>query len=482
MIKISACVITKNEAIHLPRWLHSMSQISDEMIVVDTGSTDNTKTIAKASGAKVYVFPWINNFAAAKNYALDKAKGDWIIFLDADEYFADDILPKLHHKILEINRNKKINAFICRMINIDVDDNNRVINSFYQLRIFRNKSSIRYEGAVHEALSTGKDPLSLMLLPRDIYIYHTGYSNKVIDKKLKRNLKMMQDDIRVNGEKKKYYKPLADCYYGLGNYKKAVVYNQKIIDSDMTLIGIGVDIYIQYIHALCMLDESKEKIDYVINKGLEKYPTSSDLNYQKGYFLYDSKNYVKAEKYLQKALQYYKKYEQITSTNMEQELFLLYGILGDIYALQDRREKAIKYYIESLQEKSDSINIFNKFSMLIKTSSTRAKVKLLDKIYTKKNKKFILNILQYTGEYKLYIYYKNKFSSTKNFTASYGGYQIDSRKITALLDKIYKKVIMNTLSANVNMPAQISILLPQNYQAAFQKTKSKFRNTVMNKI
>ena len=87
MVRISACVITKNESESLPKWLDSMGRIADEMVVVDTGSTDETVSIARAAGARVCFFQWVDDFAAAKNYALDQATGDWVLFLDADEYF-----------------------------------------------------------------------------------------------------------------------------------------------------------------------------------------------------------------------------------------------------------------------------------------------------------------------------------------------------------------------------------------------------------
>ena len=70
MIKISACVIVKNEEKNLPRWLASMRRIADEIVVVDTGSTDRTVDLAKAAGARVFSFAWIDYLAAAKNFAL----------------------------------------------------------------------------------------------------------------------------------------------------------------------------------------------------------------------------------------------------------------------------------------------------------------------------------------------------------------------------------------------------------------------------
>ena len=95
-MKISACVIAKNEERNLPRWLASMRVFVDEMIVVDTGSTDATVEIARAGGAEVYHFDWINDFAAAKNFALDRASGDWVVFTDADEYFTDETASRVH--------------------------------------------------------------------------------------------------------------------------------------------------------------------------------------------------------------------------------------------------------------------------------------------------------------------------------------------------------------------------------------------------
>ena len=95
MVKISACVIVKDEERNLPQWLACVRALADELVVVDTGSTDRTAELARAAGASVYSFAWRNDFSAAKNYALQKAKGSWIVFLDADEYFSEEDIPKV---------------------------------------------------------------------------------------------------------------------------------------------------------------------------------------------------------------------------------------------------------------------------------------------------------------------------------------------------------------------------------------------------
>src|SRR5699024_4697847 len=86
--RLSQCMIVKNEEENIRRALSWGKGRVCEQIVVDTGSTDRTVEIAKEMGAKVYHFKWREDFSAAKNYAIEQASGDWIAFLDADEYFS----------------------------------------------------------------------------------------------------------------------------------------------------------------------------------------------------------------------------------------------------------------------------------------------------------------------------------------------------------------------------------------------------------
>lgn len=92
---ISQCMIVKNEEKNIRRALSWGKDIMCEQIVVDTGSSDRTVEIAREMGAKIFFFPWINDFAAAKNFAIDQAKGDWIAFLDADESFTPEDAAKI---------------------------------------------------------------------------------------------------------------------------------------------------------------------------------------------------------------------------------------------------------------------------------------------------------------------------------------------------------------------------------------------------
>ncbi len=99
---LSVCMIAKNEEENLPRCLKNLQPIANEIILVDTGSTDRTKEIAHAFGAQVFDFPWNDDFSAARNFSLSKANGQWILVHDADEI----ISPKDYEKLRAIVHKK----------------------------------------------------------------------------------------------------------------------------------------------------------------------------------------------------------------------------------------------------------------------------------------------------------------------------------------------------------------------------------------
>ncbi len=117
-IRLSQCMIVKNEEKNIERALSWGKSFIWEQIVVDTGSTDRTVEIARRLGAKVYHFEWIDDFAAAKNYAVSQAQGDWIVFLDADEYFLEEDAKRLV-PLLEKLEGTKYNALVTRWVQVE---------------------------------------------------------------------------------------------------------------------------------------------------------------------------------------------------------------------------------------------------------------------------------------------------------------------------------------------------------------------------
>ncbi|WP_196598643.1 glycosyltransferase family 2 protein [Pectinatus frisingensis] len=479
-MKISACVIVKNEADNLQTWLTCMQKIADEFIIVDTGSTDDTKQAAFRGGANVYDFIWKDDFAAAKNYAISKAKGDWILFFDADEYFSAMVAMKMREQLNAFLYNNNIDGFLCKLINIDKDKDNQVLSSFYQLRIFRNKLGITYEGAIHEELRNNGKSMRLVALSADIYAYHTGYSSSINNLKLKRNLDLLKKQIYLNGERPEFYPYLATCYFGLQDYEKAANYLQKFIDSGINMLGAEVYVYLQYIDALKLAGHSHDEIVQALEKALQKFPVSADFNYKKGIMLFEENKFISAEKYLNKALRFYNDDGQLSASKMEAYLFMLYGILAEINVLKKDSMLAVRYYIKSLQENHYS-QFLVEFYQMIKTYPVLVRIKLLDKIYQHSGRdlEFLLQCLEKFDDGMVLLHYK-KFVSDQGVKQNKYLQLFLNKKYndlihwtTGTLDAVYRQMLLSTLQTNKVLPEKINLVLPSGYQKAFYHIRSK---------
>jgi len=177
-MKLSAAMIVKNEQANLPRCLNSIRAVCDEIVVVDTGSLDQTVKIAKDFGCKVYYHPWENNFAKHRNQSFGYATGNWIMQIDADEelVFLDNCLPHVFTKFLE-QVPKQIHA-----IGLPMDDmvKGQIAATTQMVRIFR-KGKVKYRRKIHnEPVFKGK--VGLFTKAR---FKHYGYDLDEFQKKTK---------------------------------------------------------------------------------------------------------------------------------------------------------------------------------------------------------------------------------------------------------------------------------------------------------
>src|SRR5918997_4758595 len=142
---LSLCMIVKDEEEMLPRTLEAVKPAVDEIIVVDTGSTDRTVEIAESFGAKVLHHEWTGDFAAARNVSIDAATGDWILYLDADEVLVAEDAPRLR----ELTGQTWREAFYLVETNFtgDIEDGTAVTHN--AMRVFRNRPEYRFDGRLH---------------------------------------------------------------------------------------------------------------------------------------------------------------------------------------------------------------------------------------------------------------------------------------------------------------------------------------------
>jgi glycosyltransferase involved in cell wall biosynthesis len=177
-MKLSLCMIVKNEEANLPRCLASVREAVDELVIMDTGSTDRTPEIAQEFGAKVHHFKWPNNFSIARNQSLKYVQGDWVLVLDADEVLVPEVVPLLRQLIQK--EEYLVFNLVCQELG--------AAQSPYSLvsRLFRRHPGIYFSRPYHAMIDESVDKL-LIQEPhwqigslQDVAIRHDGYRASVI--------------------------------------------------------------------------------------------------------------------------------------------------------------------------------------------------------------------------------------------------------------------------------------------------------------
>lgn len=196
MKTLSLCMIVKNEEDVLDNCLSSVSDIVDEIVIVDTGSTDKTKKVAKKYTNKIYDFKWINDFAAARNYSFSKATCDYILWLDADDVLLEEDRNKF--KKLKENMDKKYEAY-SMFYNYAFDDDGNVILRFRRNRIVKRKRKFKWHGFVHEYIDVQGKVCNTDISVTHRRVHNAGQRNINIYKQ------KISEGYKLNPREKYYY-------------------------------------------------------------------------------------------------------------------------------------------------------------------------------------------------------------------------------------------------------------------------------------
>ncbi len=188
---LSVCMIVKNEEGRIAKCLMSVKPVADEMIVVDTGSTDRTKEIARALGARVYDFPWTNDFSEARNFSMSKAKGQWILVHDADEVLSAHDYDRLRDILNQDPSVPFAYSLVTRNYSTDSVYEGWTANSGEypdeeagtgwfpspKVRLLLNDERFRFENPIHELLEPSLRRAHVDIKPCDVVIHHYGQAD-----------------------------------------------------------------------------------------------------------------------------------------------------------------------------------------------------------------------------------------------------------------------------------------------------------------
>jgi tetratricopeptide (TPR) repeat protein len=284
---LSFCTIVKNESENLGRCLESVKSYVDEIVIVDTGSTDDTIAIAQQYGATIGRFQWCNDFAAARNYALSLVTGDWVLVLDADEelvvsdpYFRDRWLTPEAPAIYGLNR---LDLF-------EIED----IASSVHPRLYQRLPGIHYVGRYHEQLYSEADtPLNMALLDALEIKHHGNSDDNILYKNQNRDIPILEQMREEEGLDLWRLDCLARKYEKVGLVDKAQDCYVEALERLFPHLLAGnppenffwIPTLLDMLGSRALAEEDLETAQLICQRGLEWCANFPQLNYLAGELL-----------------------------------------------------------------------------------------------------------------------------------------------------------------------------------------------------
>lgn len=312
-MKLSACLMVKNEEANLERCLRSICKLAQEIIVVDTGSTDKTVEIAEKFGAKVYYHPWERDFSLHRNQSISYATGDWILIIDADEEF-----------IINGTNPTAIRKWLFEVPN-DINAAGLVLNDIQKQRIavkhntarFFRRGQIYYKNVIHNHPVIGGDTNAKVMLCPNVYLKHYGYDLSPAQKeaKRKRTITLLHKRLRENPDDYQVLFLLSQSYAWHGSYEKSVKYGIRYTGCKEQLgESFNSSIYATMISVYAKLG-NKEKTREWLLVALEDNPENLDTLFAATKYGVWSNDLALMAKSARRYIDNYEKFDQETKGN-----------------------------------------------------------------------------------------------------------------------------------------------------------------------
>lgn len=278
---LSLCMIVKDEGKTLERCLNSVKSFINEIIIVDTGSKDNTVEIAKKFNAKIYKFKWIDDFSAARNFAFSKATSDYIMWLDGDDFINEDDIKKIENLLSNMDSSYD---YISAEYILARNSEGKVSTSLRRNRMVKRQSAFLWVGNVHEYLAVyGKGLEGNFSIEHGKVKEYTDRNLQIFKTMEKNNKKFTPRDI--------YY--YANELFDNGYYKESIDQYNKFIDTKEGWIEDIKGAYLKIIRALNLIND-KDKIVDVAFESLKIDTPTAEIACSLGEYYFEKENYNQA--------------------------------------------------------------------------------------------------------------------------------------------------------------------------------------------
>ncbi|MBP2654664.1 MAG: glycosyl transferase family 2 [Firmicutes bacterium] len=322
-LKVSLCMIAKDEEACIQSCIQSARRFVDEIIIVDTGSGDKTKELALGEGATVYDYKWNSNFADARNFGLDRASGNWILVLDADEMLVN-VDEDYFRSLLEA---EEAEGYFCT-IHSYLDDQEGIMED-QVVRLFKNNPLYRFSGVIHEQVagSIKSNNAGSGLGFADIIISHYGYLSKQIIAKRKqvRNIEVIKRALADSPQDAFLLYCLGIEYMQGGRFAESVEQFETALRFLYGSEGYFPSVLVMLGTGLLRLNE-RAKLAGFLEKALMMLPDNNDLHLLKGMLAFLNCEYKAAIEELQPILE--QKSEILSGDSIRNLLDNAYKCLG----------------------------------------------------------------------------------------------------------------------------------------------------------
>lgn len=349
---LSLSMIVKNEEKNLQQCLDSVQSVVDEIIIVDTGSTDRTVDIAKSNNAKVFSFKWTDDFSAARNFALSKCSGRWILYLDADETLS----PGSAAELITIKANDEKTGYRCAVNSINTHGGTS--NIMLYTRLFRNSPIIDFTGKIHEQIDDSLVTSGYKLINSAIEIMHSGYDLDTDDLKLKaaRNISMLITEYEQS--KSSYYAyQLANTFQILEDDDSAVYYYQLALEDKNLAREYKCICYLNIADAGLKKHDLRQALEFT-EKGMMS-DNDNPMIYMLAARVYSRMNqHNEAVRYTKKALNVNEnKRKSVISIRMDDVKIIYQGLLSSLLSSDN---DSFNYFLNKLKPNSLIYELINK--------------------------------------------------------------------------------------------------------------------------
>lgn len=275
-MRLSVCMIVRDEAENLPGAIQTLGDLADELVIVDTGSLDNTVQIARDAGAKVAEIRWADDFAAARNESLRLATGDWIFILDADDRILDSQMADFHNFKNNFLTTDQANVYFIQV----VSPGQSIV---WQPRFFRNRCGVQFERPLHETIMPSIEGWKDHMYINDLQIKHIGYPPEgITPERARRNLRILRSYAEMRPDK--YYW----CHCHIGHNLISLGEDQAGVESLEAALSMPDDLIeiVRYEATLALLRTYArlgggyvDKAKTLVSRALGEFPNGRHLHY-----------------------------------------------------------------------------------------------------------------------------------------------------------------------------------------------------------